>query len=362
MDIGLVVHYYDRTSGTGGYVVELATRLAREHRVTIYAAGLPTEPPAGARVVRVPALRGRAYATILTFPVAFAAVRRRHDIVHSQGWTATRADVVTAHIVLGAWRPAAARAGVRAPTGERLLGGWVEGRERGLISRARGVIAPSRRAADDIARCYGRTSGVTVVHHGFPAQASLPAREAARSNLGVPAGAFVALYAGDARKGADAAIRALTDARGVHLLVASHSRGDEYLGRARQLGLGDRVYWPPAIPDVRLAFAAADVLIHPTIYDTFALVAAEAMAWGVPVVVSREAGIADLIEHERNGWLLAPDGTGAAAALTRLREDPGLRRRLADAARETARDRTWDRVAQETLAVYEAVGDRRRET
>jgi len=88
----------------------------------------------------VPALRGRAYATIVTFPFALAAVRRRHDVVHAQGWTALRADVVTAHIVLGAWRQAAARAGVRPPTGERLLGGWVEGRERGLLSRARRVI------------------------------------------------------------------------------------------------------------------------------------------------------------------------------------------------------------------------------
>lgn len=354
MDIALVVHHYDRAEGTGGYVVELATRLAAEHRVTIYAAGVRTPPPDGVRIVRVPALRGRAYATVLTFPTAFAAVRKRHDIVHVQGWNASRADVVTAHIVLGAWREAAAGAGVPSPMGERWLGGWVERRERGLITRAGRVIAPSRRAAADIARCYGRSEGVTVVHHGFPAPTSLPDRNRARSQLDVPAAAFVALYAGDARKGADVALRAVAGAPGVHLMVASHSLSGPFLERARQLGVATRLHWLGALSDVRLGFAAADVLLHPTIYDTFALVVAEAMAWGVPVVVSREAGVVDLIDHQRTGWVLAPDGSDTVAALLRLRDDVAFRTRLAQAARATATGRSWDQVARETVAVYDA--------
>ena len=354
MDIALVVHHYNRAEGTGGYVVELATRLAREHQVTIYAAGMHSDPPDGARVVKVPALRGRAYATILSFPTAFATVRGRHDVVHVQGWSANQADVVTAHIVLGAWREAAARSGGPAPMGERLLGAWVQRRERRLMTGARRVIAPSRRAAADIARCYGRSESVTIVPHGFPASTELPDRGDARTQLRIPPGAFVALYAGDARKGAEAAIRAVAAAPGVHLLVASHSRRDWYLARARELGVADRVSWPGAVADVRQAFAAADVLFHPTIYDTFALVVAEAMAWGVPVVVSHEAGIVDLIEHERTGWILTGDGSDAAAVLIRLRNDEPLRSRLAATARLTAQARSWDLVTQETVAVYDA--------
>src|SRR5262245_21198674 len=56
MDIALVVHYYDRSEGTGGYAVELATRFAAEHQVTVYAAGVRTPVPDGVRVVHVPAL------------------------------------------------------------------------------------------------------------------------------------------------------------------------------------------------------------------------------------------------------------------------------------------------------------------
>ena len=65
--------------------------------------------------MHVPALQRPAYGMILTFPAAFGAVRRRHDLVHAQGWVTSTADVVTAHIVLQAWRTAARGAGVRAP-------------------------------------------------------------------------------------------------------------------------------------------------------------------------------------------------------------------------------------------------------
>ena len=61
-------------------------RIAPHHKVTLYAAGVRADVPPGVEIVHVPALRGRAYATILSFPAAFASVRRRHDSIN------TRAD------------------------------------------------------------------------------------------------------------------------------------------------------------------------------------------------------------------------------------------------------------------------------
>src|SRR5262245_60020804 len=146
----MVVHYFDTSEGTGGYVVELVHRLASRHQVTLYTVEVRAPVPDGVRVVRVPALRAKTYLTILSFPAAFASVRGRHDLIHAQGWVAPSADVVTAHIVLGAWRAAAQRAGVRSPLGERLFGGIVTNREASLFRRARAVIAPSRQGQSDI--------------------------------------------------------------------------------------------------------------------------------------------------------------------------------------------------------------------
>jgi glycosyltransferase involved in cell wall biosynthesis len=360
VNIAFVAHYYDQRDGTGGYVFELLTRVAGRHEVTLYAVAARSPLPDGVRFVGVPALRGSAYATILSFPAAFAAVRGRHEVVHAQGWVTGRADVVTAHIVLAAWREAAGRAAVRTPPGERLLGGFVQRREAHLFqSGARAAIAPSEKARRELAAHYGRREGVHVIPHGFPAPSAPADRAAARRHLGLDPDAFVALYAGDPRKGLPPAIEALRDAPGTTLLVASRSGLGPYRAAADALGVASRVRWAPAQTPIAAAYAAADVLVHPTIYDTFALVVAEAMAAGLPVVVSREAGIAELIEHGRSGWLLsAPTGAELSAALNTLHADVAARAALGAAGQAVAATRTWDVVAEETLRVFEQVAGR----
>jgi UDP-glucose:(heptosyl)LPS alpha-1,3-glucosyltransferase len=357
--IGIVVHHYDLSEGTGGYAVELLTRVARHHDVTLYAASVRAPVPEGVRVVRVPALRGRAYATVLSFPAAFAAVRARHDLIHAQGWVAPRADVVTAHIVLAAWREAAAAARIVPPPGERLFGGFVEHRERRLYQRARAVIAPSEKVKGELARCYDRGHGVTVVPHGFPAPRPVPSRVDARRRLGLPQDVFVVLYVGDPRKGLDRALRAIAFTERAHLLVVSRSARDPSERQGLGAGLGTRLHWAGPLDDPTPAYAAADVLVHPTIYDSFGLVVAEAMAAGLPVVVSRAAGVAELLEHGESAWILEPDGgADLGAALQALAADPALRDRLGRGGQARARRRSWDEVALETLAVYEQAAAR----
>lgn len=356
LDIAFVVHYFDRSEGTGGYTVELVTRFARDHRVTVYAAGVRAPVPDGVRVVIVPALRGRAYATILTFPMAFSAVRGWHDVVHAQGWVATRADVVTAHIVLAAWRERARAAGVRSPVGERWLGGFVSGREAALYRRNAGaVIAPSRQVKADLARLYGRNDGVHVVPHGFTNASTIP-RAQARAQLKLPFEGYIALYVGDARKGLNTGLEAVAATAGVHLLVLSGSPAGAYYATMQRLGIADRVHWCGHLADPSPAYAAADLLVHPTIYDTFGLVIAEAMSHGLPVVVSRAAGGSELLSHGESAWVLETGSAAeTAAGIQALVGDPALRERLGRTAREVARRRSWDDVAEETLAVYDTV-------
>jgi glycosyltransferase involved in cell wall biosynthesis len=360
VNLAFAVHEYERNGGTSGYVVELVTRLAGAHEITVYAAGVRTPPPTGVRVVRVRALRGRAYATAFTFPAAFAAVRGRHDVVHAQGWVTGSADVVTAHIVLAAWRKAAKAAGVPTPPGERYVGALAERFERGLVARATRVIAPSERARRDLSLCYGREQGVAVIRHGFDRRMAAVPRTEARRTLGLPADAFVALYAGDARKGVAPAIAALARVPAARLLVFSASPARPFLEGVPE-AVRARVHWAPPSATAAEAFGAADLLLHPTIYDTFGLVVAEAMALGVPVVVSREAGVSELIEHGVSGWLLAaPTAQDTAEALAALAPDGDLRRRLGAGGRAAAARRTWDQVAEETLAVYASVAEGRR--
>jgi glycosyltransferase involved in cell wall biosynthesis len=357
------VHRYDAGEGTGGYVAQLLPRLARIHRMTLYTARVVTPVPDGVTVVRVPALMWRAYTAILSFPTGLRAVRRSHDLFHANGWVTGSADVVTAHIVMAAWREAARAAHVATPLGERTLGGFVEAREAALFRGARQVIAPSDKVAQELARHYGRRDGVTVVPHGFPRVAGEAGGRAAgrpasaarsRQALALPPDGTIALFVGDLRKGFDTALAAVRQTPGVWLAVVSHSATGAMRERARQAGVLDRVQWIGELPSADLAYEAADVLLHPTIYDSFGLVVAEAMAHGVPPVVTRAAGVAELIRHGESGWIVEGDPqTGTAAALAALAGDPALRERLAAGARRVAAERDWDDVARDTLMVYE---------
>ena len=351
----MVVHYFDRSEGTGGYVVELARRFAGAHDLTIYAAGIRSPVPEGVRTVLVPALRGRAYATILTFPAALSLVRGRHDIVHAQGWVANSADVVTAHIVLGAWREAAERADVVSAAGERWLGGLVTRREAQFLrSKTRAVIAPSVQVRTDLKRLYGVKDGVHVVPHGFGPPQGNEFKPAARDRLKLPHDRFIALYVGDARKGLATSLGAIARTPGAHLAVLSGSPRDGYLARADELGLANRVHWLGHLADPASGYAAADVLVHPTIYDTFGLVVAEAMSHGLPVIVSRTAGVSELLEHGVSAWILdSPGEPETAEALQAVLQDPSLRYRLGNGGKAVAATRDWDRVARETLEVYQ---------
>ncbi len=360
MNIAFVVHHYDRGEGTGGYVVELVQRLAQRHRVTVYARSAQTAVQPGVEFVRVGALGGPSYATVLSFPWAFNRVRRTHDVVHAQGWVTNTADVVTAHIVLQAWRRAARAGGVRTPPGERCFGGLVERREGALIRAAPHVIAPSEKVRQELTASYGRTHDTHVIPHGFYQLPDTTAPADARKRLRLPESpAFVALYIGDARKGLRPAMHAVARVAGTRLLVVGHSPAGPYLAEARHLGIADRLTWAGPLADPADAFDAADVLLHPTIYDAFGLVVAEAMSHGLPVIVPRTAGIAELIEHGRSGWITENNGAEpTATALRELAADTAQRQRLAAAGRALAATRTWDHVTEQTLAVYERITNR----
>ncbi|MBI2402284.1 MAG: glycosyltransferase family 4 protein [Gemmatimonadetes bacterium] len=391
MNVGIAVHQYAASEGTGGYVVELLPRIAGVHRVTLYAARIAAPVPPGVQVVRVPTVMRRAYSAILTFPLGLRLVRQPHDLFHVQGWISPSADVVTAHIVMAAWRDAARAARVATPPGERTLGRFVQAREASLLRRARRVIAPSSKVREEIARWYGRTSGVSVVHHGFPATAGAagavapvgpdgrvsasavsaaaattaealqrpegptgPPAAAARRSLGLPLDGTIALFVGDLRKGFDTALEAVKQVPGVRLAVVTRSPRRPVMERAERAGMLDRLHWIGALEDVTAAYHAADFLLHPTIYDAFGLVVAEAMAHGLPPVVTGAAGITELMRHGESGWLVEGDSAaGTLAAVRTLAQDGGLRRRLGAGARAAAARRSWDDVARETLVVYQ---------
>lgn len=105
-------------------------------------------------------------------------------------------------------------------------------------------------------------------------------------------------------------------------------------------------------------YVSCDLFCAPsTKGESFGLILLEAMASGRAVVASRIPGYAGVIEHGRDGWLVAPQDTvGLALALVRLLADRELRGRIAVAGHDKARQFSWSTVARRVLAVYQGQG------
>jgi phosphatidylinositol alpha-mannosyltransferase len=85
----------------------------------------------------------------------------------------------------------------------------------------------------------------------------------------------------------------------------------------------------------------------------------EAMAAGKPVLASDVAGYREVIQHGREGELVAPDDPAAwARAILRISREPARAAAYADRGRLTARRMAWPNVAREILGVYRAIGVR----
>jgi glycosyltransferase involved in cell wall biosynthesis len=135
--------------------------------------------------------------------------------------------------------------------------------------------------------------------------------------------------------------------------------------RARALGLGADVLIAGLQHDVRPFLAAADALVLcSTSVETFSLAALEAMALGLPVVLSDIGGAADMVRPGREGYLFPAGDTAALVERLAALADESLRRRIGASARETVEARFSERAmveAYERLLQELASKRRRRE-
>ena len=104
-------------------------------------------------------------------------------------------------------------------------------------------------------------------------------------------------------------------------------------------------------------FYDADVFVFPPIWnEAFGCTPVEAMAAGVPVVVSRCGGLVETVQDGVTGFMVEPgDAKALADAMLRLIEDDGLREKMGRAARKRSLEFTWDAIANGMQDRYQAL-------
>lgn len=360
---------------TGGgaerYSIALVEQLAARHDIHVFAQQIEHQfPGVSYHRVSAPCTRPR-WINQLWFALAtWWLTRRGFDVVHSHENT-WHGQVQTVHVVPLKYNLFRGRTGLawalrclKVVTSPRLLVylGLEWARYRPTLGKCIVVTAPGLRSVME--QHYPATrSALALVTPGVsdvPGAASQAQKAAARQQLGLPQSGHCILFVGNdyRKKGLPALLHALQRlaAESFVAVVGNAAQIDAFRPLVQELGLQDRVYFLGALHDVTPAYRAADCLAHPTLEDTFGMVVLEAMAHGLPVVVSavQFCGITDFLTHGMDAYVLDDprDAVGLAQALLAVLPPSALGASLSLAAQAFSRDHLWSAQARAQQALY----------
>jgi len=137
------------------------------------------------------------------------------------------------------------------------------------------------------------------------------------------------------------------------LLVAGKGEQRRFGALANALGIRDRVVFTGPVTPVEPYYLAADLFAMPSKMDTFGMAVLEAMAAGLPVIITEKVGARDLVETGEHGFILpdAPAPEALGEVVVRLSE-PSLRRAMGEKAQKKAALQSWDTVMEELGHIY----------
>jgi glycosyltransferase involved in cell wall biosynthesis len=234
--------------------------------------------------------------------------------------------------------------------------------ERARMSARQGeaIVAASQALKEELIAQYPLAAPhIEVITPGAALPQRMLTQEQARKLLGLPLeGRYVLFVANDyTRKGLPTLMEALRGMDGVRLLVVGHpGQRERYQTMAQLLCLQDRVVFLGSLQDMDAAYFAANVLAHPTLEDSFAMVVLEAMAHSLPLVVSSGAycGISSLLSHKVNALILEQpqDAHKLRLLLLQVLDDDSLASGLRQAGMAFAEQHSWKQAAQAYERIY----------
>ena len=244
---------------------------------------------------------------------------------------------------------------------------WIYARERGGLLASSKVIAVSNYTKNLLVEHYGiPPDKIIVVHNGHDTKPSHPVNAAQPCGRGSPLQTQVkknhplVLFLGRLTKQKNPwqfleTARRVSDYRNdVQFVMA----GDgpmlgELIDRACSLGLTDRIIFTGKVSnrEVDSLYAQADCFVMPSLSEPFGLVALEAIAHGTPVIVSKQSGVAEVLDHafKVDFW---DTEKMADCILTILREAPLAQQLRAEAPRVLQR-LTWQNQANQVRSIYQ---------
>lgn len=366
-----VIQEYSNGGGAETVAYELSKAFSHHGLVNeVRASHLKIEPPPGttarplagflARIATRGRMRylGRLIVMPLFSIATWFAIHRRHGrIVISHG-DCVNGDVMIIHAVN------AASIDIKQQEGDwkwRLnpMHYWVALRDHFTIRalRFRRYVAVSKRVKHELQHYYGLPDDrIRIIPNGIDIDRFAPrpeARQPIRARYGIPADAKVLMLVDHEfrRKGLEYVIRALAHLDDTHWLMVV---GSEDPAPYRDLvpEVSSRIVFTGPQRAMADFYAATDVYVFPTNYETFSLVCMEALACGVPVLATAVGGIEDYLVDGVNGYFIERNAQQIADRVRSALATPEHYAELSAHARATAEAYTWNRIAEAYSALF----------
>ena len=289
--------------------------------------------------------------------IALAVARKEtFDVVHAHDWMTFEAAIAVAH---DSGKPLVLQIHStehdRTPYGPDPM--IIETERAGMLAADR-VIAVSKRVKEMLVERYGIASEkIEVIYNAVDGRDEMPARSGPPTFH--PRGKLV-LFLGriTAQKGPEhflaAARKVLAVYPDVKFVMAGD--GDRRLAMeqlADELGIGERVMFTGFLsrPEVDTLFQTADVYVMPSVSEPFGLVSLEALRNDVPVIISKQSGVAEMLHHvlKVNFW----DTDDLANKILAVLRFPALATTLREQGQDEVRQLTWHDAARDMAELYD---------
>ncbi len=290
---------------------------------------------------------------------------RRFDLVHFYGLYDLLGPVISYFCRRGGIPYVIEPMGMYRPIDRsfRLKRLWHRSIGRAFWRNAAQIITTSEMEQQELLEDQVPPGKVVIRYNGIDPDsfAPLPHRGTFRAKWSIPLEEPLILFLSRLipRKGADVLIEAFAQVCSTSgRLVIAGPEGERgyrsYLEKcAKESGVGDRVLFTGPLYDEekRAALADADLFVLPSRYENFANAPAEAIACGVPVIISDACGIRTLVEG-RAGLVIPPEKEALIAALGRMLSDSALHARFKEGCKQVASQLSWERLAGQMEGYY----------
>jgi len=312
MNLAFIAMRYDVVGGTERDLYALTEQLAaRGHQVTVYCGQVRVAPAAGVRVVKIsihgPGRIARLWGVARNGPrMAYAG---GHDLVYAFA-RCLRQDIIRCggglhrtylQDIRAFFSPA--KEIFRAFSIYHRLMLWIERRQYAPGNFIE-ITSISRRVKQEVQAVFGHADDAfRIIYDGIDLDRFKPDGDASspvREQHGIPADATLLLFVGKGfeRKGLATVLEAMAalDGTDSYLLVVGDDQATPtYQAQSRSAGIADRVVFAGSQKEVERYYQAADLFLLPSHHEAFGNVVLEAMACGVPAIVSRVCGASEIL-------------------------------------------------------------------